>query len=74
MNINLAELIPNAVAVLTGAVGWGFRELQSVRKEQAAHRTHVAETYVTKSDSNKSLDRVYDALERIEKKLDERRT
>lgn len=73
MNITLSDLLPLAVAVLSGLAGWLWRKIEGLEKSLAAHRTHVAEKYVTKDDNDKSIDRVYSALERIEKKLDDRR-
>lgn len=73
MEVNISSLMPYALAALSGFVGWLWRELGSIRKAQSDHRTHVAETYVTKVDAERTQDRIYAALERIEKKLDENR-
>lgn len=72
MKLELSELLQWGGAVAAGFAGWVWRENVSLRASLASFKTHVAETYVTKVDNDKSLDRVYAALERIEKKLDER--
>lgn len=72
MTIELSEITRWLGAVSIGVAGWLWRELASLRADNAALRTHLAENYVTKGDNEKSLDRVYSALERIEKKLDNR--
>lgn len=70
MTITLAEVLPFVTAALGGGLGWLWRELATLRRDHANHRTHVAERYVTKDDMTMSLDRVYATLDRIEKKLD----
>lgn len=70
MTIELSEITRWLGAVSIGVAGWLWRELASLRADNAALRTHIAEHYVTKADNERSTDRIYSALERIEKKLD----
>lgn len=77
MTISIEHLLALAVSAMAGAFGWLWREIAGLRRAHGAlekdhhvHRTHVAEKYATKDDMMQSLDRVYAALERIEKKLD----
>lgn len=70
MTIDLADVAKWFGVLATGIGGWLWREIASLRADNAALRTHIAEKYVTKDDNDKALDRVYASLERIEKKLD----
>jgi hypothetical protein len=79
MKLELLDVLNWAWAGALAAGAWLWRELRSLRsdhsavvKDIAAYRTHLAEKYVTKDDLNVVLNRVYDALERIECKLDGR--
>lgn len=79
MSIELSEIIKAAEVVALAFMGWMWREYSIVkasievhRQEHQALRTHIAEKYVSKDDFKDALDRVYDGLQRIEKKIDER--
>lgn len=72
MQIDIHDLLQWAGGVAIAFSAWLWRELGAIRSAHAKHQTHVAETYVTKTDLKDSLQRVYDALDRIEKKIDSR--
>lgn len=80
MKFELSEVVQWA---WLGAIAVGsalYREVRSLRANDAETegklsvlRTHVAEKYVTKAELKDDFERVYSTLDRIEKKLDERR-
>lgn len=79
MNIEFSEVIRLLEVGALAFLGWLWREygliksaLASHRQEHQTLRTHIAEKYVSKDDFKDALDRVYDGLERIEKKIDKR--
>lgn len=78
--IDYIEIVKWLGAIAIAVCGWLWRDLSTIRRDlseqkaaNAALRAHVAETYVSKNDLNQLMDRVYDSLTRIEKKLDEKK-
>lgn len=70
MTLALSDIVQWLGGVAIAVAGWLWKELASLRGDHSNHRTHVAERYVTKDDMKETLNRVYESLARIEKKLD----
>lgn len=77
MIVSIEHIMGLVISAMTALLGWLWREIAGLRRaitalerEHHAHRTHVAERYATKDDVVQSFDRVYAALDRIEKKID----
>lgn len=66
-------LAPYIVAIGSGLsviAFWQFRSFLALKESFADYRTHVAETYVTTTQFNGVVDKLFEKLDRIYEKLD----